>query len=113
MRTTPFDQWETAAAKFGLCIRDVVSQILGTTFPGDSYVQACICTKFGGLGIRRVVDHPNVAFAASWHESKRTARKIWLVPEVCESEYVPQMEASAKVNAVSLEDLISRASKTS
>ena len=55
-------------------------------------------------------DHANVAFAASWHESIRTAREMWIVPDVCKSEYVPQMAASAKVDAVSLDDLISRAS---
>ena len=110
MRTTPFSQWKDVAAKFDLCIRDAVAQILGTTFPGDSYAQACISTKFGGLGIRRVADHADVAFAASWHESIRTARESWIVPTLCEAEYVPQMTASAKVDADALDELISHAS---
>ena len=70
----------------------------------------CISTKFGGLGIRRVVDHANVAFAASWYESIRTAREMWIVLVVCKTEYVPQMAASSKVHVVSLDDLISWAS---
>lgn len=100
MRTTPFSQWEAVAAKFALCIRDAVAQLLGTTFPREFYAQACISTQFGGLGIPRVADHADVAFAASWHESIT----------LCEAEYVPQMIASAKVDAESLDELISHAS---
>jgi hypothetical protein len=110
MRTTPMPQWEGVAAKFDLCIREAVVQILGTTFPGESYIQACVSTKIGGLGIRRVVDHANGAFSASWHESVRTARETWEVPALCVGEYVPQMLASSKVDCEALEGLISRAS---
>ena len=39
------------------CVRDTVAEILGTKFTDDSYVQACMSTKIGGLGIRRVIDH--------------------------------------------------------
>jgi len=62
MRTTPLPQWSQVAAKFDVCVRETVCQILGTTFPGDSYLQACISTKIGGLGVRRVVDHAAGAF---------------------------------------------------
>jgi hypothetical protein len=55
MRTTPLPQWSQAAAKFDDRVRDTVVQILGTTLPDESYVQACVSTKIGGLGIRRVV----------------------------------------------------------
>jgi len=54
-----------------------VAQILGTTFPGDSYIQACVSTKIGGLGVRRVSDHANGAFSASWYESLRTSMEKW------------------------------------
>src|SRR3954454_19862915 len=57
MRTTPLPQWEQVASKFDACVRETVAQILGTTFPGDSYAQACVSTKIGGLGVRRTVDH--------------------------------------------------------
>ncbi len=110
MRTTPVPQWKQVASKFDTHIRDTVSQILGTTFPGDSYAQACISTKIEGLGIRRVVDHANGAFAASWHESQRTAMEAWNVPPLCNAEYVPQMQASASTDAESLETIIARAS---
>ena len=53
MRTTPLPQWEAVAVKFDSCIRETVAQILGVNFPGDSYTQACVSTKIGGLGIRR------------------------------------------------------------
>src|SRR6476660_8242665 len=107
MRTTPLPQWEEVAAKFDLCIRDAVVQILGTTFLGDSYIQACVSTKIGGLGIGRVVDHANGAFAASWHESVRVARETWDVPALCAGEYVPQMIASANIDNAALDELIS------
>jgi len=110
MRTTPLSQWADVANKFDLCIRDSVAQILGTTFPGDSYIQACVSTKIGGLGIRRVVDHANGAFSASWHESVRTAMEKWDVPPACGAEYVPQKIASAATDSAALDQLISRAS---
>ena len=84
-------------------------QILGTNFPGESYIQACVSTKIGGLGIRRVVDHANGAFAASWHESARTALETWEVPSLCTGEYVPQKLASANIDDTSLDGLIARA----
>ena len=46
MRTTPM------AEKFDRCVRDAVAQIIGTTFPGESYTQSCMSTKVGGLGSR-------------------------------------------------------------
>src|SRR5207253_6294960 len=109
-RTTPLSQWEEVAAKFDLCIREAVFKILGTTFPGESYTQACVSTKIGGLGIRRVVDHANGAFAASWHESCRQAQETWEVPALCSGEYVPQIQSSADVDCKSLEGLVSRSS---
>ena len=77
MRTTPLAQWDQVAVKFDDCVRETVAQILGTTFPGESYVQACVSTKIGGLGIRRATDHASGAFAASWHESMQTASEQW------------------------------------
>ena len=41
MRTTPLTQWMEIATKFDLCVRDTVSKIIGTTFPGDTYNQEC------------------------------------------------------------------------
>ena len=83
MRTTPLPQWSQVAGKFDQCVRDAVAQILGTTFPGDSYDQACVSTKVGGLGVRRVVDHAVGAFSASWHEASAPCREKWAPPDVC------------------------------
>ena len=110
MRTTPLSQWEAIAVKFDLCVREAVGQILGTTFPGDSYEQACMSTKIGGLGIRRVADHANGAFAASWDESRRTVEEKWTVPVQVGAPYVSQEAASAAVDSGILNDLLSRAS---
>ena len=57
MRTTPLLQWEQVAADFDTCVRDTVSEILGSTFPGDSYLQACVSTKIG-----------------SWHSARHGSR---------------------------------------
>lgn len=54
MRTTPLSQWKDVAVKFDACVRDTAAEILGTNLPGESYVQACVSTKIGGLGIRRL-----------------------------------------------------------
>jgi hypothetical protein len=67
MRTTPLPQWCDVAAKFDECVRDAVCKIIGSPLSGAAYDQACISTKVGGLGIRRVVDHAIGAFSAGWH----------------------------------------------
>ena len=110
MRTTPLSQWNEVATKFDACVRETVAQILGTTFPGDSYAQACVSTKIGGLGVRRTVDHADGAFTASWHESMQTSREQWTVPVSCAPQYQPQSIASAGVDRSAFSDLISRAS---
>jgi len=75
MRTTPLPQWSQVAVKFDECVRETVAQILGTTFPGESYAQACVSTKIGGLGVRRVTEHASGAFSASWHDAVKTSGK--------------------------------------
>ena len=108
MRTTPLPQWRDVAAKFDDCVRDAVCKILGTPLPDSSYDQACISTKVGGLGIRRVVDHAIGALRASWHESSRTCGESWTAPAPLAEgdEYVPQSEFSADVDRKTLERLI-------
>ena len=108
MRTTPLVQWDQVASKFDACVRDTVAQILGTNFPGDSYAQACVSTKIGGLGVRRTVDHAVGAFTASWHESMQTSREQWTVPVSCAPQYRPQSVASAEVDRAAFSSLISR-----
>ena len=111
MRTTPLPQWEAVAAKFDVCVRDTVAQILGTTFPGDSYVQACVSTKIGGLGIRRVVDHADGAFIASRHFARLFCKEEkWVTPTLCGSGFSPQSVASESTDVKTWDSLISRAS---
>ena len=111
MRTTPMSQWSQVAGKFDQCVREAVAQILGTTFPGDSYEQACISTKVGGLGVRRVVDHAAGAFSASWHEASATCRESWVPVVGCSPVHQPQSVVSASVDRAALDGLISRAGK--
>jgi hypothetical protein len=111
MRTTPLPQWSQACEKFDSCVRDTVAQILGTTFPGESYLQACVSSKIGGLGVRRVADHAAVAFTASWHEASRTSCEKWVLPITCDPSYRPQNAASAALDRATFEGLISRAGK--
>jgi hypothetical protein len=111
MRTTPLSQWSLQAEKFDLCVRDTVCKILGTTFPGESYAQACMSTKIGGLGVRRVVDHAAGAFTASWHEAGKTAVEKWSLPVSCGPAHQPQSVASAALDRATMDGLISRADK--
>ena len=108
MRTTPLPQWRDVALKFDECVRDAVFKILGTPLPDAAYDQACISTKVGGLGIRRVVDHAIGALSASWHESSHTCGESWTAPAPLteDDEHIPQSVFSATVDRKTLERLI-------
>jgi len=83
MRTTPFAHWKEHGERFDEVIRGAAESILGFPFtPPAAYVQACLTPSLGGLGLRRVSEHADVAFAASFHESKVIARESWLEPLV-------------------------------
>ena len=83
MRTTPLAKWEKQAKKFDQQIWDAAQSILGLTFSDQSWKQACLTPRLGGLGLRKIVDHADIAFSASWWESKATCREEWSVrPEV-------------------------------
>jgi hypothetical protein len=110
MRTTPLAQWADVAATFDECVRETVGKILGTSFPGDSYVQACVSSKIGGLGVRRVADHAVGAFSASWYEARATAGEEWVCPSCCGPSYFPQSVASAAADAATWSSLITTAS---
>ena len=111
MRTTPLVQWSDQAEKFDTCVRETVEQILGAKFPDETYDQACMSTKIGGLGVRRVMDHAAGAFTASWHEASRTAMEEWSRPVACGSEHQCQSVASANLDRSTLDGLIARADK--
>ena len=75
-------------------IRDAIEKILGFPMPDDIFAQACLTPRLGGLGLRRVAEHADLAFAASWHESKRTSKEQWTAPPGLDPEYKSQKEAS-------------------
>lgn len=81
MRTTPLRQWEEQAKKFDATIRGATELIIKHNLPSAAYDQACVSTRFGGLGIRKVV----IAFAASYNESHAQCGETWMnvtkVPE--------------------------------
>ena len=77
MRTTPLAKWKKQAEDFDQGIWDAAQSILGMTMSDQSWKQACLTPRLGGLGLRRVVDHADIAFSASWIESKTTCRENW------------------------------------
>ena len=82
---------------------------MGRPFPDETYSQVCLSTKLGGLGLRRVVEHADLAFSASWHESRKTAREVWdPLPNVSPS-YLRQDAASLKFDESRHELLLSSA----
>ena len=104
-------QWSVQAEQFDTIVRETVEQILGTKLTADCYEQACMSTKIGGLGIRRVAHHADGAFTASWHEASRTAIEEWSKPVSCGPEHQYQSVVSANLDRSILDGLISRAGK--
>ena len=42
----------------------------------ETYAQACLTPRLGGLGLRKVVEHAGLAYHASWHEAQKTERSV-------------------------------------
>ena len=78
MRTTPLEQWQQQAVKFDSMIRSAIESILAD--PTETYAQACLTPRLGGLGLRKVVEHAGLAYHASWHEAQKTAKEVWEPP---------------------------------
>ena len=54
-----------------------------------------VSIRLGGLGLRKIVDHADIAFSASWWESRSTCREEWSVrPDV--NERLSQKQGSFK-----------------
>ena len=51
---------------FDQTIRGATEAIIKRPLPNEAYDQACVSTRFGGLGIRKVTEHAPVAFKASY-----------------------------------------------
>jgi hypothetical protein len=94
MRTTPLHQWKEQAAKFDVMIRSSIERILGFPMDDMTFAQACLTPRLGGLGLRKVVEHADLAYHASWHEAQKTAKEKWLPPPDHPPEYRSQKEAS-------------------
>ena len=69
---TPLTQWGSQATRFDESVRSAAESILGVPFTDQVYRQACLTPRLGGFGLRRTVDHAEIAFTASWHESMST-----------------------------------------
>ena len=94
MRSTPLHQCHKHAVKFDSMIRDAIEKILGFPMSDVSYAQACLTPKLGGLGLRKTAEHANLAYQASWHESRKTARESWSLPPGMPERVLSQKEAS-------------------
>jgi hypothetical protein len=77
MRTTPLHQWQKQAVSFDTMMRSAIERILGFPMSDLTFAQACLTPKLGGLGLRRTVEHANLAFHTSWYESQITSRETW------------------------------------
>ena len=98
MRTTPLSHWLDHAVEFDRSVRDAAEAILGTVFDDRAYAQAALTPSLGGLGLRRVVDHADAAFAASWRESLVTAGESWATPPQVNAHSGSQTEASLVID---------------
>src|SRR3954453_1735127 len=82
--------------------------MLGFPMSDSAFAQASLTPKLGGLGLRKTVDHANLAYHASWHESRKISRESWSPPPGMSAEYAPQKEASYKFDERSHKLLVSK-----
>ena len=87
-------QWSEQAAKFDKMIRSAIEKILGFPMDDPTFAQACLTPRLGGLGLRKVVEHANLAYHASFHEAQKTAKEVWIPPPGLPEKYLSQKEAS-------------------
>ena len=106
MRTTPFHHWSAQAQHFDNEVRDTVETLLGSPLTPQAYKQACISSRFGGLGMRRLVDHAHGAFSASWRESARECGESWSLPPNYQPDFKSQSQASEDTDKTTLELMI-------
>ena len=94
MRTTPLDQWQEQASKFDGMIRAAAEKILGFPMDDPTFAQASLTPRLGGLGLRKVVEHADFAYHASWSEAQKVAKEEWTPPANLPGEYLSQQDAS-------------------
>ena len=95
--------------KFDAKVRDTAEQILGRPMPDEVYAQATLTPKLGGLGLRLTVEHADLAYAASFHESQSTAREVWVCPPGVPASASSQKFASFKFDEIKLSGLLASA----
>ena len=110
MRTTPLQHWEAHAVEFDGNLREAAETILGSIFDDRAYLQAALTPSLGGLGLRRVVDHADGAFAASWRESQITAKESWARPPQADIHSGSQTQASLTIDKAMHSRLVTESS---
>jgi hypothetical protein len=83
MRTTPLEKWKLQAVQFDNMMRKAIQSILGFPMSDLAFAQACLTPKLGGLGLRRVAEHADLAYQASWHESQKKPRRLGSLHPEC------------------------------
>src|SRR5690349_1545273 len=63
------------AQTFDATARTATESIIKSPLSAGACDQAGVSTRFGGLGIRRIIDHAPVGFAASYHASLAQCEK--------------------------------------
>ena len=61
-------------------LRKAAEDIFGFPMSDFTYAQAALTPKLGGLGLRKAVEHADLAFTASWHEAKKQSMEEWKQP---------------------------------
>ena len=75
-------------------IRAAIEKILGFPMDDPTFAQASLTPRLGGLGLRKVVEHADLAYHASWHEAQKVAKEKWTPPANLPAEYLSQQDAS-------------------
>ena len=93
------DQWQEQASKFDGMIRATTEKILDFPMDDPTFAQASLTPRLGGLGLRKVIEHANLAYHASWYEAQKVAKEKWTPPANLPAEYLSQQDASFEFDA--------------
>jgi hypothetical protein len=88
---------------------DAAQNILGFPISEWSWKQACLTPRLGGIGLRRIVDHAEIAFAASWWEARDCVREIWAERQDTKNASSSQQRGSFKKDQEILELILQKA----
>jgi hypothetical protein len=106
MRTTPLPQWKEEAAEFDRVIRSTAENILGFPFTERAYRQVSTSSSVGGLNLRQLAEHADVAYAASNREAAKESGESWAVrPEIEALKNQSQRKASQELDKAAIDSL--------